>query len=332
MMRASAASRAAATAPAARARSPALGKVFVGVSGFTYANWRGAFYPPELPARGWLAYASRTFNSIELNGTFYSLKSPDAYRRWAAEAPRRGFVFAIKGSRFITHNLKLARSRTALANFYASGVLALGRKTGPFLWQLSPRLRFDPDRVESFLELLPRDSHEAEALAREHDQRLKRAPLLEAEEHVRYRHAFEVRHLSFFTPAFYDLLRAHGCAFVISDTAGVFPYAEEVTAGFVYVRLHGSRELYASGYEDAELDAWAARVLSWTGAAPMGAGPAPGRAPAGGRRPPPRPGAAGAPKQARGLDVYVYFDNDAKVHAPWDAQRLMERVRRGGAG
>src|SRR5918912_624265 len=135
-----------------------VANVYIGISGYNYPSWRGDFYPADLPAREWLRYASRRMNSVELNGTFYSLKSPDVFRRWVAETPREGFVFAIKGSRFITHNLKLARAEGALANFYASGVLALGAKTGPFLWQLPGTYGFDAGRVERFLRLLPRDA------------------------------------------------------------------------------------------------------------------------------------------------------------------------------
>jgi uncharacterized protein YecE (DUF72 family) len=270
-------------------------RAYIGISGYDYKGWWGRFYPQRLPARQWLRHASRIFNSIELNGTFYSLKSPDVFRRWVDEAPADGFVFAVKGGRFITHNLKLRNVDAALGNFFASGVLALGRLTGPFLWQLPGTYRFSADRLDAFMRQLPRDSIEGEAVARQHDHRLRRGALVEAAERVGYRHAFEVRHESYFTDEFYDLLRAHGCAFVVADTAGRYPYAEEVTADFVYVRLHGSQELYVSGYTDAELDAWAARVAGWRN----------------GRR-----------------DVYVYFDNDAKVHAPFDAIRLRERVDR----
>jgi uncharacterized protein YecE (DUF72 family) len=268
-------------------------RAYVGISGYDYKRWRGRFYPDKLPARQWLAYAARTFNSIELNGTFYSLKSPDVFRRWADEAPADGFVYAVKGGRFITHNLKLRNADTALGNFFASGVLALGRKTGPFLWQLPATYRFDAKRLESFIRQLPRDSTAGEAVARGHDDRLPRGALITAAERVAYRHAFEVRHPSYFGDEFYDLLRSHRCAFVVADTAGRYPYAEEVTADFVYVRLHGSQELYVSGYTDAELDGWAKRVKQW---------------------------------RKGGRDVYVYFDNDAKVHAPFDAMRLSERV------
>jgi uncharacterized protein YecE (DUF72 family) len=290
-----------------RPRDPAVpgggrGKVFVGISGYDYPAWRGAFYPPQVPRAGWLGYASRAFNSIELNGTFYSLKSPDVFRRWRAESPP-SFRFAVKGSRFITHNLKLERAEGALANFYASGVLAFGRKTGPFLWQLPAGYRFEPERIESFIRLLPRDSRQAESLARGHDHRLRRGALVEAAEPVLYRHAFEVRHPSYFDAGFYDRLRRHRCAFVIADTAGKFSYAEEVTARFVYVRLHGSQELYVSGYTDEELDTWAARVRGWA-----------------------------APEEGPARDVYVYFDNDARGRAPHDGRRLAARLADLGAG
>ena len=232
------------------------------------------------------------FDTIELNGTFYSLKSPDVFRRWIAEVPP-DFLFAVKGSRFITHNLKLRNAEGALANFFASGVLALGKMTGPFLWQLPATYQFDRARIAGFLALLPRDSVAAAELARGHDERLRRGALTEAATRVRYRHAFEVRHPSYFTDEFADLLREHDVGFVVADTAGKFPYAETVTSRFVYVRLHGSRQLYVSGYTDDELATWAQRIHEWTGA---------------------------------GLDVYVYFDNDAKVHAPFDAIRLRELV------
>src|SRR6476469_2535599 len=170
------------------------GSTFIGISGYDYKPWRGRFYPEELPARRWLEYASRCFNSIELNGTFYSLKSPPVFRRWADEVPERGFVFAIKGGRFITHNLKLRRAEVALGNFFASGVLALGARTGPFLWQLPATYSFAPARLDGFIRQLPRDAREGEAVARQHDQRLRRGSLTEAAANVPYRHAFEVRH------------------------------------------------------------------------------------------------------------------------------------------
>ena len=272
-----------------------MARCFIGISGYDYASWRGSFYPPDVPRRSWLAFASRIFNSIELNGTFYSLKSPATFERWASEVPDTDFVFAIKGGRFITHNLKLRNCTTALGNFFASGILALGRRTGPFLWQLPASYRFDAERLDSFMAMLPRTSSDAEAVAREHDHRLRRGALLDAAQPVAFRHAFEVRHPSYFCPEFYDILRARDCGFVIADTAGKFAYAEEVTADFVYVRLHGSSALYASDYTDEELEVWAAKTKRWMH----------GR---------------------NGCDVYVYFDNDAKVHAPHNAMQLADLV------
>ena len=269
------------------------GRVFIGTSGYDYRGWRGRFYPKDLARRRWLEHASRLFNSIELNGTFYSLKNPEVFRRWERETPARGFVFAIKGSRFITHNLKLRRAEGALANFYASGILALGRKTGPFLWQLPDGYRFEPERIDAFLRLVPRTSAAAEDLARGHDARLRGGALVKAAARVRYRHALEVRHPSYFHPEFFALLRAHRTGFVIADTAGRWTPSEEVTARFVYVRLHGSRVLYGSDYTEEELSAWAARVRRWSG---------------------------------EGRDVYVYFDNDRHAYAPHDALDLRRLV------
>jgi uncharacterized protein YecE (DUF72 family) len=176
----------------------------VGISGYDYRGWKDAFYPPGVPRRSWLAFASRVFNSIELNGTFYSLKSPATFARWAGDAPDDGFVFAIKGGRYITHNLKLRNCETALGNFFASGVLALGRKTGPFLWQLPATYRFEAARLDDFIRALPKDSRDAERVANGHDHRLRRGALLRSDVRVVYRHAFEVRHPSYFCDEFYD--------------------------------------------------------------------------------------------------------------------------------
>jgi uncharacterized protein YecE (DUF72 family) len=267
--------------------------VRVGISGYDYAGWRGVFYPESIPRRGWLRHASEAFDSIELNGTFYSLKSPANFEKWARTVPPPPFVLAIKGSRFITHYLKLRNCEVALANFLASGVLVLGRRTGPVLWQLPAAYAFDAERMDAFMGQLPRHSRQAAEMAAGHDARLKRGALTESPAQVRYRHAFEVRHPSYFHEEFYDILRSHRMAFVAADSAGKFPMALETTAPFVYVRLHGSTELYVSGYAESELAEWADRVRGWA---------------------------------AGGRDVYVYFDNDAKVHAPHDALRLRARL------
>jgi uncharacterized protein YecE (DUF72 family) len=281
----------------------------VGISGWRYRPWRGVFYPKTIPQRAELDYASRRFGAIEINGTFYSLQRPESFLRWRAATPP-GFVFAIKGSRYITHMKKLREVETPLANFLASGVLALGDKLGPFLWQFPPNFGFEPERLASFFELLPRDGAAALALARHHDQRLAGRSWLEADPRLRLRHAIEIRHKSFEDPAFVALLRRHDIALVFADAVD-WPYFEDLTTSFVYARLHGSLELYTSGYSDEALERWAERVRLWSE----------GREPADAVRissdPPPRHGHR---------DVFVFFDNDAKVRAPFDAMNLERRL------
>jgi uncharacterized protein YecE (DUF72 family) len=273
------------------------GSVRVGISGWRYPPWRGTFYPAGLPQRQELGYAAQRLRTIEINGSFYSLQRPEYYASWAAQVPD-DFVFAVKGGRFITHLKRLAGGEPALANFFASGLLALGPKLGPLLWQLPPTLRFDPGALADFLDLLPTTTREAARLAARHDDRLEGRALTVADADRPVRHALEVRHPSFAVPGavpqLVHLLRERGVALVIADTAGRWPRLDEVTAGLVYVRLHGDTELYASGYPDEALDRWADRVRGWT---------------------------------AAGLDVWVYFDNDAKARAPFDAMALAQRLR-----
>jgi uncharacterized protein YecE (DUF72 family) len=292
----------------ARGKTHAVGEIRIGISGWRYAGWRGAFYPPGLVQRRELAYAAERMRTVEINGSFYSLQRPERYRAWVEQTPD-DFVFAVKGARFITHMKKLADPEVPLANFLASGVLALGRKLGPLLWQLPPRLRFDAARIDEFLTLLPRSTGAAAQLAGEHDERLDGRAETTTDADRPLRHALEVRHESFRDPAFVALLRAHDVALVVADTAGKFPYLEDVTAGFVYVRLHGDTELYVSGYAPEALDRWGARVRAWrAGESPVGehtVGPPAARVP---------------------RDVFAYFDNDVKVHAPFDAIGLAERV------
>ncbi|RPE81869.1 DUF72 domain-containing protein [Vulcaniibacterium tengchongense] len=284
------------------------GRVRIGISGWRYAPWRGVFYPEDLAQRRELEFASRVFASIEINGTFYSLQRPESYRRWHDETPD-DFVFAIKGSRYITHRLRLRGIETPLASFFASGLLALGPKLGPFLWQFPPSFRYDPERMEAFFRLLPHDTGQALRLARRRDvARMKGRTVLSIDEPRPLRHAVEVRHASFCVPGFAAQLREHGIALVVADTAGRWPFVEEVTADFLYLRLHGDQELYASGYTDEALREWARRIDAWrAGAQPDDA-----------RR------IDDAALAARPRDVYCYFDNDAKVHAPFDAQKLAE--------
>lgn len=281
--------------------------IHIGISGWRYPPWRGVFYPPGLVQARELDYAARQLPTIEINGSFYSLQRPGSYAAWYAATPP-GFVFAVKGNRFLTHMLKLRGIETPLANVLASGVFALREKLGPFLWQFPPQLRFDPDKVEHFLSLLPRDTGQALAMARGHDEKLAGRALLEIDAVRPLRHAIEIRHESFRDDAFIALLRKYGVALVVADTAGKFPDEEDVTADFVYIRLHGEHELYASGYDDASLERWAARIRAWS------AGKQPEDA---------RLISSGAPARAKGRDVYCYFDNDIKVRAPFDAKRLM---------
>ncbi|MGZ4594943.1 MAG: DUF72 domain-containing protein [Actinomycetes bacterium] len=261
----------------------------IGISGWTYPPWRGDFYPRGLAHRHELEYASRQFNSIEINGSFYALQRPESWVSWAKGTPD-GFVFSVKGGRFITHMKKLRDVETPLANFFASGLLALGPKLGPVLWQLPPNLGFDQPRMEHFLSLLPRTTTAAAQLAAQHDERLADRAWLTTDADRPLRHAVEVRHRSFECEAFLSLLREHEVAIVTADTAGTWPLIDTPTTDFAYVRLHGAEELYVSGYTDVALDHWAEKVREW-------------------RR-----------------DTYVYFDNDVKVRAPYDAKSLMARL------
>jgi uncharacterized protein YecE (DUF72 family) len=274
-------------------------RAFIGISGWRYRSWRGEFYPKGLPQRRELEYAADRMTSVELNGSFYSLQRPTSYQRWRAEVPD-DFVFAVKGSRYISHMLKLRNFDTALANFFASGLLALGPALGPILWQLPERLKFEPESLEHFLGALPRSTSAAAELANGHDARLKGRSFVEAERDQPIRHALEVRSPTFETPEFVELLRRQDVALVVADTAGRWPMMRDVTSDFMYVRLHGAEELYTSGYTDEQLDSWAGELRGWMSGA--------------------------STPDGVGRDVYVYFDNDVKVHAPFDAIRLLDRV------
>ena len=284
------------------------GPFHVGISGWRYPPWRGVFYPPGLTQRRELEYVSHSLPSVEINGSFYALQQPSSYQGWRAQTPS-GFVFSVKGPRFITHLRKLTDVEVPLANFFASGVLTLGDQLGPVLWQLPPTLGFDPDRLASFFALLPRTTGDAARLATRHDQRLDGRAVTTTEKDRPLRHALEVRHASFETAGFVNLLRDNDIALVCADTAGKWPVLDDVTSDFVYARLHGDKELYVSGYGDAALDRWAERVRTWQ----RGGTPTDGRTLA-----PPAP--------VREREVFVYFDNDAKVRAPFDAIALARRL------
>jgi uncharacterized protein YecE (DUF72 family) len=266
------------------------GRVLVGTSGWQYGSWRGDFYPRGLAHARELAYLATRLPTVEVNGTFYSLTRPAACDAWRRQVPD-DFVFAIKGSRYITHMLKLRHYEAPLANFFASGLLRLGPTLGPILWQLPPQLPFDGDRARDFFAALPRDVAGAERWARRHDARTTgRAALTAAGgSKSRLRHAVEIRHLSWLGDEALALMREFDVALVAADTAGRHPLSVERTASFAYVRLHGSTELYASRYGPADLAPWAKRIAAWA---------------------------------RGGSDVFVYFDNDARGHAPHDAVRL----------
>jgi uncharacterized protein YecE (DUF72 family) len=284
------------------------GVVRVGISGWTYAPWRGVFYPKGLRRERELEYAASHVRSIEINGTFYGMQRPEAFESWASQVPAE-FMFAVKGPRYITHMLRLRDPGTALANFIASGLLRLGFHLGPILWQFPPNFPFDPKRIEPFLRMLPHDTGAAAALGRKHDNKLRAPAYLEVDNRRPMRHAFEVRHDSFRCSAFIDLLRAYDVALVCADSVE-WPRLMDVTSDFVYCRLHGSEELYTSGYDNTALDMWAARINAW----------ARGDEPADGER-------VGNKARQRRRDVFVYFDNDRKVRAPANAMELIRRLR-----
>ena len=242
----------------------------VGISGWRYAPWRGDFYPRGLAQRRELEYASSQLSTIEINGSFYSLQRESSWLAWRDTVPD-GFVFSVKGGRYISHMLRLRNAEAAIERFFGQGLFRLGQKLGPILWQLPERVTFEPDVVDAFLRVLPRTTPTGESL----------------------RYAMEVRSHTFDTSEFFDLLDHHGVASVIADTAGTWPVIEHVEGDLVYVRLHGDTELYASGYTDEALDRWAERCRSWVNE----------------RR-----------------DVFVYFDNDMKVRAPYDAMALARRL------
>jgi uncharacterized protein YecE (DUF72 family) len=288
-----------------------MADIRIGVSGWRYPPWRGRFYPKGLPQRAELEFLSSKFSAVEINGSFYSLQRPECYTRWYQQTPP-GFVFAVKGSRFITHMLKLRDCEQALANFLASGLFKLGDKLGPFLWQFPATFRYDRARMEAFFALLPHDTEQALALARRRARWMKGRTSLALTAHGKLRHAVEFRHESCLDTSFVDLLRDYGIAFVVAETAGLWPLVHDVTADFVYLRLHGDKELYRSGYSDAALGRWAARIEAWhRGGEPEGASKI----------------SQEYKPAARPRDVYCFFDNtDVKLRAPFDAQTLMGKL------
>jgi uncharacterized protein YecE (DUF72 family) len=282
----------------------------VGISGWTYEPWKKTFYPEKLSSKKELYFASRQVNSIEINGTFYSLQMPTSFEKWYSETPD-DFQFSLKGPRFITHIRRLNDVEIPLANFFASGVLSLKEKLGPILWQFPPRMLYRPERFEEFFKLLPKNSDEAAELSKKNDGRIKGKPYTKNEYDQKLRYAVEIRNPSFENPEFIEQLRKFNIALVFADTAGRWPYMEEITSDFVYLRLHGDLELYVSGYSDSSLKWWTKRLKIWT--------------------------RGGQPNDAMTItdekvkkvnrDAFVYFDNDVKAHAPFNAQTLLKYTR-----
>ena len=287
-----------------------MGAIRIGISGWRYEPWRGVFYPEDLVQARELEFASRALPTIEINGSFYALQRPESYAAWY-EATPPGFMFSVKGNRFITHTRRLKEIDGPVANVLASGVFNLHEKLGPFLWQFPPNFKFDPGRMEHFLSILPHDSEAGLELARAYEPRMEGKVALDVDKKRKLRHAVEIRHESFMDEAFIALLRKYKVAAVVADTAGKWPYIEDVTADFMYLRLHGDKELYASGYTEEALDRWAARIQAWSsGSQPDDAHLVSSK----------------APPARKSRDIFCYFDNDIKVRAPFDARRLMEKL------
>jgi uncharacterized protein YecE (DUF72 family) len=267
----------------------------IGTSGWSYPHWKTAFYPEGLPTGSQLAFIAARVDTVEVNRTFYSLVRPAVFHRWREQVPE-DFLFAVKGSRFITHQKKLSEVGPALANFLASGPMVLGDKLGPFLWQLPTRSATPLERVERFLELLPRDFDEAAALAQQASLPAGRRAI-EILPGSPIRHALEVRHPMDMTEDMFELAREHGVSLVASQSSR-WQMVDQESASFRYVRLHGPAKLYASSYSRDEMAAWASRVLDW----------------------------AIATDSSPGASVFVYFDNDEGGRAPRQAIELRRLV------
>ncbi|MBX9767260.1 MAG: DUF72 domain-containing protein, partial [Bdellovibrionales bacterium] len=232
-----------------------MSKIRIGMSGWTFEGWRGDFYPKGVSQKKELEFASRKVNSIEVNGTFYSLQKPPTFQRWYRETPE-DFCFAIKAPQFITHIKRLKDVEDPVANFFASGLSCLKEKLGPILWQFPPNVTLKDDRFEKFLELLPYDPRAASKIAKKHTDKMKGRAETEFLPNQTIRHAFEFRHPSFQNPEFIELLRKYGVAVVFAHSGLKSPYMEDVTADFIYARMHGQEEQYKKGYPQQVLSWW----------------------------------------------------------------------------
>lgn len=263
------------------------GVIRSGMGGFTFEPWRGVFYPAGLRQAEELAYATRHVTSIEINGTYYSSQKPETFAKWAATAPD-GFVFSLKASRFCTNRKVLAQGGESIAKFLGQGLVELGDKLGPILWQFMATKAFDPADFEAFLDLLP-DTYEGLGL----------------------RHCVEARHDSFLDPRFIEMCRARKVAISLSQNAGA-PLIPDQTADFSYARLMAGSDEIETCYAPAELDLWAGRFRDYArGRVPTDLTPVAPSAQVEGPR-----------------DVFVYFIREGKVRAPAGAMALLERTGR----
>jgi uncharacterized protein YecE (DUF72 family) len=264
------------------------GQIYCGIGGWNFAPWRGVFYPKGLPQAKELAYAGQQLTSIEINSTYYGAQKPETFRKWAREVPD-GFIFSVKGSRFTTNRRVLAEAGDSLKRFFDSGVLELGDRLGPLLWQFAPTKKFDEADFGAYLELLPR--------------KLGGRNL---------RHVVEVRHDSFRTPAFPALLRKFGVAVVYADHQK-YPGIADITADFVYARLQKGEDDIPTAYPPKALDAWARRLQLW----------------ADGKQPDDLPRVDGTHRpKAIARDVFAYIINEGKIRAPASAMALIERLQK----
>lgn len=264
----------------------ATGRIRAGIGGWTFEPWDTSFYPEKLPKAKQLAYAASKLATVEINGTYYRGQKPETFAKWAADAPD-GFVFSVKGNRFVTNRRVLGEAGESMEKFFATGVTELGEKLGPFLWQFAPTKRFDPEDFEAFLKLLPK-----------------------TRDGIALRHAVEVRHDSFVVPEFADLLRRHAVAVVFADHAS-YPAMADVTADFVYARLQQGHDEVPTCYAPGDLDAWAERARTWaSGAVPSDL---------------PRANPSAEPEKTP-RDVFIYFIHEGKVRAPHGAMAFAERT------
>ena len=267
----------------------AIGTIRTGTAGWVFAPWRGTFFPKGLVQKKELSYAADRLTSIEINATFWANQKPASFARWASETPE-GFQFSVKGPQLVTHIKRLKNCAEPLANFFASGPLALGDRLGPFVWQLPPNLAFDAESFAAFLEILPKDAQSYLALAKTADP-ARGEPFLDTTGVGAIRHAIEPRHPSFDAPEANALLAQHNIARVIADTTE--SPARALTADFAYCRLQGPARPGATGYTDTDIADWADTMGQWRDA---------------------------------GRDVYAYFVHEDKLHAPANAIALRQAL------